>query len=162
MVGSITYCSTCFSLIIVKGFVVLTQSCIFCLQGISWVLMTIDFRLQIIDIYCCGYCWQTNYSRNQKRLLEENLSIIKMMNTDSKIVRLDEIKYKKKHCYPDLQTWWYLIVTIRSLRYTWIKAVEVVCVVIICSQPISIKISNINVINDWYLDKFNKISMDGF
>ena len=143
MVVSITYCSTCFSLIIVKGFVVVTQSCIFCLQGISWVLMTIDFRLQIIDIYCCGYCWQTNYSRNQKWLLEEYLSIIKMMNKDSKMrFKLDESNYKKKHCYPDLQTWWYLIVTIRSLRYTWIKAVEVVCVVIICSRPISIKISN--------------------
>ena len=140
---SITYRSTCFSLIIVKGFVVLTQSCISCLQGIRWVFMTINFRLQIIDIYCCGYCWQTNYSRNQKWLLEEYLSIIKTIIKDSKIVRLYEINYKGKHCYPDLQTCWYLIVPIRSLRYTWIKAVEVVCIVIICSQPIPVKMWNI-------------------
>ena len=143
MVVSITYRSTCFSLIIVKGFVVLTQICISCLQGISWVLMTIDFRLQIIDIYCCGYCWQTNYSRNYKRLLEEYLSIIKMMNKDSKIVTLNKINSKRKYCYPDLQTCWYFIVTIGSLRYTWINAVKVVCVVIICSQSISVKIWNI-------------------
>ena len=146
---SITYRSTCFSLIIVKGFVVLTQSCISCLQGISWLLMTINFCLEIIDIYCCGYCWETNYSRNQKWLLEEYLSIIKMIIEDSKmrfIVRLDKINYKGKHCYPNLQTWWYLIVPIRSMRYTWIQAVEVVCIVIICSQPIPVKI--------WYIKSY--------
>ena len=92
MVVSITYRSTCFSLIIVKGFVVLTQSCISCLQGIRWVFMTINFRLQIIDIYCCGYCWQTNYSRNQKWLLEEYLSIIKTIIKDSKMSLLDYMK----------------------------------------------------------------------